>query len=212
MPAAGSRDHRVSKKTRREGRDQTRSRINELTEVWRSLVENENDSLLHRLVEENGQLEHALQQYQTKMESIILCSKECLESTQNVRMTNRIRAGRNNLYIEDDDDDDERDFSLQTNGAETSQTVKSPSNLRANMPCASLSSSIFYQAACLAGTEPLGEQEVCPNDLCESIMAWKLRSGQPWDFSFLLSYFQWHELASILRKGTSSTASVPSLI
>ena len=205
MPFPTSMDYRVSKKTRREGRDQPRGRVNELTEVWRSLLDKENDALLHRLVEENGQLEHTLQQYQTKMESLVLCAKECLESTQDVKLNNRICTGTNSLSIENMA---EQNGSFQTHQAEPKQTVESTFNSRTNIPSASLSSSILFQATYMASNEFSRRQEVCANDLCESIMAWKLRSGQRWDFSFLLSYFQWHELASLLRKGMQSGAFV----
>ncbi|KAH7371321.1 hypothetical protein BKA64DRAFT_715482 [Cadophora sp. MPI-SDFR-AT-0126] len=34
-------------------------------------------------------------------------------------------------------------------------------------------------------------------------MAWKVRSGQCWDFGFLLSHFQWQELSSLVKRGAS---------
>lgn len=194
MPSAGRKGQPPAKKARREGKEQLKGRVNELEEAWQGLLEKENNSLLNRLAKENRDLEHVLQQYQTRMESIILCSKECLESTKDVRMDNKIRDDQCSPNIANED---ARDHSIRANEDEAGAT--SSNHLVA--PSISLSSSILYQAVCRAGNVLCKDNDMFPNNLCESIMAWKLRTGQLWDFGFLLSYFRWHELESMLRKG-----------
>lgn len=196
MPRTADRGQPLAKRARREGKEQLRGRISELETAWEELLENENDSLLNRLVKENLGLEQVLQQYQTKMESIILCSKECLENMRNVRMDNKIRISQSSSSVE-------KNEGRCRNPRANADEATPPLGNSLDVWSITFTSSIAYQAACIAGKGLFNEDEsLCPNQLCESIMAWKLRSGQPWDFSLLLSYFRWNELASILRKGT----------
>ncbi|OAL47377.1 hypothetical protein IQ07DRAFT_114544 [Pyrenochaeta sp. DS3sAY3a] len=186
---------RLAKRVRREAGDAPRSRVTELEEEWEGILEKENNLLLNRLLKENRMLERTFQQFQTKMESILLCSKECLESSQDVRLDNRIRGSQDSDAMQQITN---QEYSLPD--ATIILAAKDPSVSRENLPIISLSPSIIYHAAAIASRGLDADQDITPNDLCESIMAWKMRSGQRWDFRFLLTHFQWNEISALLEK------------
>ncbi|KAJ5638391.1 hypothetical protein N7490_008270 [Penicillium lividum] len=193
--------HSSAKKARREAREGPRSRVNELDEEWEGLLKKENNSLLNRLVQENRELHHTFQQFQAKLESIVLGSKECLESTQHVKIDSKMCGSQS---IQSKEQNGKQGHDAGVNEPATNSAAKSPSISEEASLRVSLSTSIIFRAAVIAGRSLESDQGINPNELCESIMAWKVRSGQSWDFSFLLSHFQWHDLSSFLKRGAST--------
>ncbi|KIX08848.1 uncharacterized protein Z518_03505 [Rhinocladiella mackenziei CBS 650.93] len=56
--------------------------VAQLEEKVHLLVQGEHNTLLRNLIEENAAFRAALDRYETRMETILLCSKECLEMSQ----------------------------------------------------------------------------------------------------------------------------------
>ena len=193
MRETTGRGYSKSKKGRREVREAPRSRAAELDEEWEALLEEEQNALLSRLAGENRQLDSTLQYYQAKLESIILCSKECLENTQDIKMDNKISS---DLLQDLNEKAATVDQAFEPASKETS--IKPPSTIG---PFINYNSSVIYQAGHLSNHNSTVDT-LSPNDLCEAIMAWKVRGGQGWGFNWLLFNFQLDELTSLFKKGT----------
>lgn len=191
------RGNTATRRDRRNAQEQSKGRINELEEKWEALLESEKDSLLHRLVRENRELETTFQQYQSKIESIILLSKECLEGTQNVKLDNNI-SGIQNLHPSQLIS--RADSVLQADDITMLEPEKTSSPPRPNLPPVNLYPSIVFQATLLTSGASTKLQEFAPNVLCESVIAWKGKNGQGLGSSFLLGHFQPEKLVCLLEK------------
>jgi hypothetical protein len=199
----GAGKARVSKRARNDtARTAPNCRVSELEEEWENLLRQSNNTLLNRLAEGNWELELTFQQYQAKMESIALCSKECLESSQNVRIDNRIRGSWGSS-------EEDTHISAQDNGQSTAgQATESEILPQIDPPPLLLSPSFMFQAAKIEGQQLNPDEELSANRFCELIMAGKVRTGSKWDFTLVLEHFQCEGWTPLLKEGMRSSALV----
>jgi len=177
----------TARRDRRNALEESRGRASDLEVEWQALLEGEKDSLMLQLVREGRQLERAFQQYQSKMENIMLCSKECLESTQHIKLDNKIARYQSSPRSAPD--------SRTESDSQTADLV-----VQQILIPTSRCSSIIYQAGRLMNQKLAGSEDVAPNDLCEGIMAWKRKTGQRSGFAFLLNHFHLDEIPSLLNR------------
>ncbi|KAJ9144527.1 hypothetical protein NKR23_g5885 [Pleurostoma richardsiae] len=179
--------------SQRRTRGQARRTMAELEERLRLLASGEHETLINRLLAENEMLRSKLNHYQSKMEAMYLCSKECLDESDNEE-SSAMGSGSWNVSSTQrlQDLPGGRAEVPGTSGPDAAADNEGQRNPMIAPTVTIGRPSMISEAAALArrsqSADKAANLEV--NELLQSMIAWKMTHSSRTSFAFLIEQFE----------------------
>lgn len=187
--------------SQRRSRQQTKRDVVELEEKLRLAVEGNDNDLIHGLMQENAALRASLERFQSKMESIALSSRQCLEESEE-------ESADPYAPRSDDKNSKERVRSPRKAHSSKPEQRKAARDPLSRDLCASDAlpshvekKSIIFRAAVVIGWDLRVENQLSVDTLVELIVAWKVEQGHGLGFDFLVEHLNLDEAPTSLTTG-----------